>query len=51
MTPRWMVERYENNSRDVLQVVGVYAEGEKKELVKKENKKRPYKIELLLMEK
>lgn len=51
MTPRWMTERiYANEHREVLQVVEVYAEGEKKEFIKKEIKQRPFKLELLLLE-
>lgn len=50
MTPRWLVERkYENNNREVLQVVEVYAEGENKEIVKKENKKWTHERKLLLL--
>lgn len=52
MTPRWMIERnYTNNTREILQIVEVYAEGETKEVVKKENKRWTYKKELLLVEK
>lgn len=50
-TPRWMIERkYKNNSRDILQIIEVYAEGENKELVKTENRKWTHKRRLLLIE-
>ena len=49
-TPRWMIEKYENNNRDILQVIEVYAEGENKELVKKENRKYTHKRRLLLVD-
>lgn len=39
MSPRWMVEKaFANQDREVLRTVIVYAEGENKELVKKENR-------------
>jgi hypothetical protein len=51
MTPRWMVERkYKDNAHDVLQVVEVYAEGEKLELVKRENRMWTHKRKLILVE-
>ncbi len=52
MTPRWMVERdYKNSNHEMLQIVEVYAIGENKELVKKENKLWSHKRNLLLIEK
>lgn len=51
VTPRWMTERkYANREREVLRVVEVYAAGENKELMKRENKQRKYKKELLFVE-
>lgn len=48
MTPRWMVERtYANEFREVLTVIEVYAVGENKETVKKENKHWKHKRRLL----
>jgi len=50
-TPRWMVERKAINSeRELLQVVEVYAVGENKELVKRENRKYTHKRKLLLID-
>ena len=50
-TPRWMIERKAINSeRELLQVVEVYAPGETKELVKKENRKYTHKRKLLLVD-
>lgn len=51
MTPRWMIERKCANWEELLQVVEVYAVGEKLELVKKENREWTYERELLLVEK
>lgn len=51
MTPRWMVQRKgTTNSNEELQIIEIYAEGEKLELVKKENKQWTHKRELLLVE-
>lgn len=51
MTPRWMIERkYANKHREILTVIEIYAEGENKEIVRKENRDRPCKRELLLVE-
>lgn len=51
MTPRWMVKRKGiTNSNEELQIIEIYAEGEKLELVKKENRKWTYERELLLVE-
>lgn len=49
-TPRWVVYRKQEKDSELLQVVEIYAEGEKKELVKKENRKWSHKRELLLLE-
>ena len=49
-TPRWMVERKYEKDRQLLQVVEVYAVGENKELVKKENRKYTHKRRLLLVD-
>ncbi|GGN64410.1 hypothetical protein [Oceanobacillus indicireducens] len=50
MTPRWMVQRKgTTNSNEELQIVTIYAEGEKLELVKKENRKWTYERKLLLV--
>lgn len=52
MSPRWMIERkYKNSCHEILQIVEVYAEGENKELVKKENKQWTHRRELLLVSK
>lgn len=46
--PRWMVERKRISvDRELLQLVEVYAPGENKELVKKENRKWTYKRHLI----
>ena len=51
MTPRWMVEQVQaNREREVLQIVVVYAEGENKELVKRENRTIKHKRKLLLID-
>lgn len=51
MTPRWVTERlYANGEGDYLQVVTVYAEGENKETVKRENRDWTYRRKLLLIE-
>ena len=50
MTPRWMVERKYEKNRELLQIVEVYAVGEKKELVKKENRQWTHKRRLLLVD-
>lgn len=51
MNPRWMVERKATNREmDMLQVIEVYAPGEKKELVKAENKQWTHKRELIIVE-
>lgn len=49
-TPRWMIERQYENNRELLQIVEVYAVGENKELVKKENKQWTHKRRLLLID-
>ena len=49
-TPRWMIERKHLKNRELLQVIEVYAVGENKELVKKENRKWSHKRRLLLIE-
>lgn len=46
-TPRWMVERKYEKNRELLTVIEVYAPGENKELVKKENKHWTHKRTLL----
>ncbi|WP_405101622.1 hypothetical protein [Oceanobacillus sp. FSL H7-0719] len=52
MTPRWLTDRnYKNSTHETLQVITVYAPGENKELVKKENKKWTHRRELVLVEK
>lgn len=51
MTPRWTIERKATNKElDDLAVIEVYAVGENKELVKKENRKWTHKRKLLLVE-
>lgn len=51
MTPRWMVERKAvNREMDMLAVIEIYAVGENKELVKKENRQWSHKRRLLLVE-
>ena len=46
--PRWMIERKATNyDHEELRIIEVYAPGENKELVKKENKKWTYKRELI----
>ena len=51
MTPRWITDRnYKNSTHETLQVITVYAPGENKELVKKENKKWTHRRELVLVE-
>lgn len=51
MTPRWMIQRkYKDNCHELLQVITVYAPGENKEIVKKENREWTYERELLLVE-
>ena len=49
--PRWMIERqFANREREVLHRIEVYAEGDNKELVKKENRKYTHKRRLLLVD-
>ena len=45
--PRWMIERKYARNRELYQLVEVYAEGENKETVKKENKKWTHKRYLI----
>lgn len=46
--PRWMIERKAtNHDREMLQVVEVYAPGENKETVKKENRRWTHKRYLI----
>lgn len=48
MSVRWMIERdYKNNDHELLQLIKVYAPGENKELVKKENRKWTYERHLI----
>lgn len=52
MIARWSVERKaRTNEGDILQVVEVYAPGENKELVKRENKRWTHRRKLLLIAK
>lgn len=52
ITPRWAIERkYANNDRELLQIVEVYAPGENKEVVKRENQQWTYQKKLVLLEK
>lgn len=47
---RWMIERKAmTQENDLLQVVEVYAPGESKELVKRENKMRTYTRKLITL--
>lgn len=50
MKPRWMIERKYCKDNQLLQVIEVYAPGEKKELVKQENKQWTYKKELIIVD-
>lgn len=50
MSARWMIERKYATKEDILTVIEVYAPGENKELVKKENKKYTHKRELIITE-
>lgn len=45
--PRWMIERKYERNRELLQIVEVYAEGENKETVKRENRRWMYKMYLI----
>jgi len=45
--PRWMIERKYERNRELYQLVEVYAEGENKELVKKENRRWTHKRYLI----
>lgn len=50
MTARWMIERKAmNRENDLLQVIEVYAPGESKEIVKRENKIWTHKRELITL--
>lgn len=50
MIARWSVERKAlTREGDLLQVIEVYAPGENKELVKRENKRWTHRRELLLI--
>lgn len=48
MPARWMIERKYATKEDVLSIIEVYAPGENKELVKKENKKYTHKRKLII---
>lgn len=51
MITRWAVERKaRTHEGDLLQVVEVYAEGENKELIKRENRQWSYQRSLLLLD-
>lgn len=51
MKPRWMIERKKvNHELEELVIIEIYAPGEKKELVKKENKDWSHKRELIILE-
>jgi len=47
MSVRWMVDRKYKKDNKIYQVVEVYAEGESKETVKKENKQWSHKRSLI----
>ena len=46
---RWMVERKYEKDRQLLQIVEVYAVGEGKEVVEKENQQWTHKSRLILV--
>jgi len=45
--PRWMIERKYERNRKLYQLVEVYAEGENKETVKRENRRWTHKRHLI----
>lgn len=47
MSVRWMVERRYEKNRELYQLVEIYADGEDKEIVKKENRKWTHKRRLI----